>query len=256
MILAIDIGNSNVVLGCIKDEKILFVSRISTDISKTEDQYAIEIKNILHLYEIQIDQIDGAIISSVVPIISGVMGSALTKIIGKTPLIVGPGIKTGLNIKIDNPAQLGADMVVTAVAAIAKKKTPSIIIDMGTATTISVVSQDGSFLGGAILPGVMISLEALSKRAALLMSISIEEPKSGVIGKNTIDCMASGIVYGNASMIDGILNRMIDTLGEKPYIIATGGIAKFIIPHCKHQIEYDGDLMLEGLRIIYNKNKI
>ncbi|MPM87366.1 Type III pantothenate kinase [bioreactor metagenome] len=256
MILAIDIGNSNIVLGCINNEDISFVARISTDISKTEDQYAIEIIDILQLYHTQINQIDGSIISSVVPILSGNISSAVLKITGKKPLIVEPGIKTGLNIKIDDPAQLGADMVVTAVAAIAEKKLPSIIIDMGTATTISAISKDGAFLGGAILPGVIISLEALSKKAALLTGISLEEPKSGVIGTNTIDCMASGIVYGNAGMIDGIVDRMKATFDTEPYIVATGGLAKFIIPHCKNDIEYDGNLMLKGLRIIYNKNKI
>lgn len=253
MVLAIDIGNTNIVFGCLDDKNVFFVSRISTDLSKTEDQYAIVLKNILELYDISFEHIEGAIIASVVPQLCQVMSLAVNKITKKNAMIVGPGIKTGLNIKIDNPAQLGSDLAVTAVAALAEYKKPVIIIDMGTATTITVVDQNGSYIGGAILPGVRISLDALTRSTAQLTGISFDAPKS-IIGTNTFDAMRSGIIFGNASMIDGMIERMKEQLGYEVSVVATGGLSRFIVPHCKSKIYYDDLLMLKGLRIIYNKN--
>lgn len=253
MILAIDIGNTNTVFGCLDNDNIFFVSRISTDLSKTEDQYAVELKDILRLYEISSADIDGAIISSVVPQLCHVISLAVKKVTGKTAMVVGPGIKTGLNIKIDNPAQLGSDLAVTAVAVLAEYKKPIIIVDMGTATTLTAVDQTGAYIGGAILPGVRISLDALTKSTSQLTGISLDTPKS-IMGTNTFDAMRSGILFGNASMIDGMIGRMAEYLGTEPTVIATGGLARFIIPHCKSKIFYDDHLMLKGLRIIYNKN--
>ena len=253
MILAIDIGNTNIVLGCI-EEKILFVSRITTNKQATQDEYAISINNILKLHKIDPEKIDGAIISSVVPAINNAVYGAVKAVTSHEPLVVGPGIKTGLNIKLDNPAQLGSDRVVGAVAAIAQYPKPIIVIDMGTATTMSVVDKNGNYIGGIIYPGLRVSLDSLSSKTAQLPSISLDIPKR-VIGKNTIDCMRSGIMYGNAGMIDGILEHMEEELGEPATIIATGGLSRFVVPLCKHKIIYDDALLLKGLMIIYEKNK-
>ncbi len=253
MILAVDVGNTNIVLGCIGEGGTLFVARIATDHFKTEDQYAAEIKGILTLYSINIANIEGAIISSVVPPLSNLLQTAIHKIIEKTSLIVGPGLKTGLHILIDNPAQLGSDLVVNAVAAIDEYTPPYIIIDMGTATTISVLDEKCKYLGGCIMPGVKISLDALSSRTSQLPGISLETPKK-TVGKNTIDCMRSGVILGSASMLDGIIERISEEQDFIPTIIATGGLSKFIIPHCKHQIIYDENLLLKGLYLIYKKN--
>ena len=254
MIIAVDIGNTNIVVGGIEADHVLFTERLSTRTDKTELEYAIDFKLIFELHSISRAQVDGSIISSVVPPLSNIVKTALTKLIPKEPLIVGPGVKTGLSIRIDNPTQLGSDLVVTAVAAIAAYPVPSIIIDMGTATTISVVDDKKHYIGGMIMPGVQISLDALTSRASQLSGISIEEPKK-IIGKNTVDCMKSGILYGNAAALDGIIDRIEEELGQKVTVIATGGMSRKIIPHCKRKMILDGDLLLKGLQIIYDKNK-
>lgn len=254
MILAIDIGNSNIVIGCIDETKTYFTDRLATDTQKTAAEYAILFKNILELNNISKDDIDGAIISSVVPPISNTIVQAIEKVTGITAMLIGPGVKTGLNIKIDNPAQLGSDLVVAAVAAMDEYPLPLIIIDMGTATTISCVDSKGTFLGGAIIPGVMVSLESLTNRTSQLPKISLEAPKKA-IGSNTIDCMKSGLVLANASMLDGMIEKMEAELGEKATVVATGGLSQFIIPHCKSDIIYNDTLLLTGLWLIYQKNQ-
>ena len=254
MILAIDIGNTNIVVGCIDQEKTCFIERISTVRTKTELEYAVDIKTILDIYHIKGSEIEGGIISSVVPQITNIAKLAAEKILKKEVMVLGPGTKTGLNIMMDNPGQLGADLVANAVAGIAIYPLPQIIIDMGTATTFSVVDQKHHYIGGMILPGVRISLDALTARASQLSGVSIEAPKR-LIGKNTIECMKSGILYSNAAAIDGIVDRIEEELGQKATVIATGGLAKKIIPHCKKDVILDEDLLLKGLMIIYNKNK-
>lgn len=254
MILAIDIGNSNIVIGCIDESKTYFVERLSTDIKKTAAEYAILFKNILEINNVRKKDIDGAIISSVVPPISYTVMQSIKKITGLTALLVGPGLKTGLNIKIDNPAQLGSDLVVAAVAAIDEYPLPLILIDMGTATTISCIDSSKTFLGGAIIPGVMVSQESLTNNTAQLPEISLEAPKKA-IGSNTIDCMRSGLVFANASMLDGMIDKMRSELGGSATIVATGGLAQFIIPHCKEKIIYNETLLLKGLWLIYQKNQ-
>lgn len=254
MIIAIDVGNTNIVLGCLDNEKIHFTSRISTDRFGTSDEYAVVIKNILALYNADITTIDGGIISSVVPSLKKALSDAVFMVTGKRSMVIGSGIKTGLNILIDNPAQLGSDLVVDAVAAIAQYKTPIMVFDMGTATTLSVINSRCDYIGGMIIPGVAITLEALSSKTSQLPYINFEAPKN-LIGTNTEDCMKSGIMYGNASMLDGIIERMTAELGENPTVVATGGLAAVITPYCKSKIIVDDDLMLKGLRIIYNKNK-
>lgn len=254
MILAIDMGNTNIVVGGIDDTKTYFVERVTTDHHKTDLEYAVTIKNILEIHQVSTESIEGSIISSVVPPLNNTLSSAVKKITGKSPLLVGSGMKTGLNILMDNPKTTGSDMIVDAVAAIREYPAPLIIIDMGTATTLSVVDKAGNYIGGVILPGVQVSLDSLSGKTAQLPFISLEIP-SKIIGKNTIDCMRAGIMYGNAATLDGIIDRMEEELDSKTTVIATGGLAKFITPLCRHKIIYDDALLLKGLLILYEKNK-
>ncbi len=254
MILAVDIGNSNIVIGGMTNEgKSLFNSRIKTDIFRTADQYAIDLKNILELYGADKSEIDGSIISSVVPPVLNAVKYAVKTVTKVTPLIVGPGIKTGLNILMDDPSQVGSDRIVTSVAALTLYKPPIIIIDMGTATTIEVVDKNKNYIGGCICPGVKTSLDALSSKTAQLPSISLEKPKK-VLGKNTVDCMRSGIMYGSAAMIDGLINYFEEELGQTSTRVATGGFSAQIIPFCKNKIHISENLLMDGLYAIYRRN--
>lgn len=254
MILAIDMGNTCVVLGCIDDQKTYFVEELSTDRSKSALEYAMGIKTVLELYHINIREINGAIISCVVPSLLPVISQAVEKIIGKPPKTVGPGLKTGFNIHMENPRQLGSDLVVDAVAGIREYGAPLIIIDMGTATTISVIDKDKNYIGGAILPGVHLAMNALSNNAAQLYNVSLEAP-SRVIGRNTTECMQSGMILGNAACIDGMIDRIEEELGYTAAVIATGGMRHVVIPYCRHQIIIDDSLLLKGLKILYDKNR-
>ena len=254
MILAIDIGNTNIVVGCIDKEKTYFIERLSTVRTKTELEYAVDIKVVLDLYHVKKSDIEGCIISSVVPQITNIAKLAVEKILKKEPIVLGPGVKTGLNIMMDHPGQLGADLVADAVAGIAEYQAPLIIVDMGTATTVSVVDEKKNYVGGMIMPGMRIALDALTARASQLSGISIEAPKR-IIGKNTIECMKSGVLYSNAAAIDGIIDRIEEEIGQKATVIATGGLAKKIVPHCKKEIILDEYLLLKCLLVIYEKNK-
>ena len=256
MLLAIDIGNTNIVLGCIRDEddEILFAERLSTDHNKTALEYAISFRNVLHIYHLSAKDVTGVIIASVVPPITSLIDQALQKLTGKKAMIVGPGIKTGLNILMDNPAQVGADLIVGAVAGIDQYPVPLILVDMGTATTITVIDRNKNYIGGMILPGLMVSLDSLTSRTSKLPRIGLDPPKK-LIGKNTIDCMKSGILYGHASCIDGMVDRIEKELGEKTTIVATGGLSGTIAPLCTHTIIHDDGLLLKGLLLIYKKNR-
>ena len=254
MLLAIDIGNTNLVIGCIKDDKILYKARIATDRLRTSDQYGVEIKNMMEAYGVQLAEIDDCIISSVVPPVFNSVRTGVIKILGKQPMVVGPGLKTGLNIHMDVPSQVGSDRIVIAVAALAEYTAPLILMDLGTATTIEVVEPDNVYLGGIIFPGVRVSLDALTSRTSQLPGISLDKPKQ-VIGKNTVDCMRSGMMYGTAAMLDGLVDRIEEELGHTSTIIATGGLAQFITPLCKHDIILEKNLLLKGLNILYKKNK-
>ena len=254
MILAIDIGNTNIVVGCIDEEKIYFTERLSTVRTKTELEYAVDLKTVLDIYHIKRTDIEGCIISSVVPQITGIAKLAAEKILKKEVMVLGPGVKTGLNIVMDNPGQLGADLVADAVAGLASYPVPLVVIDMGTATTISVVNSKKQYIGGMIMPGVGISLDALTARASQLSGISIDAPRH-ILGKNTLECMKSGVLYSNAAALDGIIDRIEEELGEKTTVIATGGLAKKIVPHCRKKIILDEELLLKGLMLIYRKNK-
>jgi type III pantothenate kinase len=254
MLLAIDIGNSNIVLGCLEGETILHEARIATELVKTSDQYCIDLKSVLSLYDLTPDAFEGVIISSVVPPVLNSFRTAVIKLTGKKPMVVGPGIKTGLNILMDNPAQVGSDLIVAAVAALKEYKPPLIIIDMGTATTMTVIDKNGAYIGGCICAGVKISAEALTNRTAQLPGISLEEPKK-VIGRNTVDSMKSGIMTGSAAMLDGMIERMEEELGSRAAVLATGGMSRFIVPMCRREIIYDRNLLLKGLGILYFANR-
>ena len=254
MILAIDVGNTNIVVGCIDDLKTYFIERLSTNRTKTELEYAVDLKNVLDIYHIKKTEIEGCIISSVVPQITNIVKLAAEKILKKNAIVLGPGVKTGLNIMMDNPGQLGADQVADAVAGIAGYPVPLILIDMGTATTFSVINDKRQYIGGAIAPGAAVALNSLSSQTSQLPFISLEAPKH-VIGSNTIDCMKSGSLFGNAAMIDGMIRRIRKELGENAIVVATGGIASAILPYCEETISYDPDLMLKGLALIYKKNQ-
>ena len=253
MILAIDIGNSNIVLGCIREGKILFEARMATDRIKTADQYCAELKTMLGLFDVVPADIEGSIVSSVVPLVQQVIVRAVERLTGKPCLTVGPGLKTGLNIKIDNPAQAGSDLIVGAVAAIEAYGAPVCIIDLGTATTICVVDREGAFRGGAIAPGVMLSLNALSGGTAQLPGISLEQPRRA-IGSNTVDSMRSGLLLGSDAMLDGMVERMEAELGYALPVVATGGLAKAIVPLCRRDMVIDENLLLTGLYLLYQKN--
>ena len=254
MILAVDIGNSNIVVGCMEGMDIVFEARIRTDATKTSDEYCIDLKNILDIYDVKRSALEGAIVSSVVPQALNSIKTAIKKLTGKNSLVVGPGLKTGLNIKVENPTQVGADLVVGAVAALREHKPPMIVIDMGTATTMIVLDETGAFIGGSISPGVKISQDALTNGTALLPGLQLDAPRKA-IGRNTIDCMRSGIMLGTACTLDGMIQRMEEELGYETTVIATGGLGKFIVPLCRRTIIYDKDLIIKGLAALYRDNK-
>lgn len=253
MILTVDIGNSNIVIGGV-EETIVFEARLRTDATKTSDEYCVDLKMLLDIYGVEPHTIEGAIIASVVPQVLNSFQTAIKKLTGKTSLVVGPGLKTGLNILLENPGQMGADLVVGDVAALREHEPPLIVIDMGTATTISVLDKNGAHIGGCICPGVKISLDALTERTALLPGLQLDQPKRA-IGRNTIDAMRSGIMLGAACMLDGMVERMERELGCKTTVVVTGGIAKFVVPLCSTPMIYDRDLVLKGLTALYRENR-
>ena len=254
MLLAIDIGNTNLVVGCLDEGKVLFSERISTDHSKTELEYYVLLDSLLELHHTDISMITGAALSSVVPPITDTVAKAVEKLLSFAPLVVGPGVKTGLNILTDNPAQVGADLIVNAVAGLHDYGAPLIMIDMGTATTISVVDRKRNYIGTVIMPGVRVSLNALVSGTSQLPKISLEAPKK-VVGSNTIDSMKSGIIYAQAAAIDGMLDRIEEEMGYPIPAVATGGISPSIIPNCRREVILDNDLTLRGLNLIYEKNR-
>ncbi len=253
MLLAVDIGNTNIVLGCIEENNIIFRERIYTNQLATDLEYAANLKTAMDMHDIMPESISGAIISSVVPTMTATFSAAVRKLIGVKPKVVGPGLKTGLSIVIDNPAQLGSDLVVDAVAGINEYTAPMIIIDMGTATTLSVVDDKKRYLGGMIVTGMAVSSDALIKRTAQLPKFAFEKPKH-VIGTNTVDCLKSGLMYSTACALDGMIERIEEELGQECTVIATGGLASTVVPLCRKTIILDDDLLLKGLNLIYNKN--
>ncbi len=253
MILAIDIGNTNLVIGCIEGEQICFEERLSTNISKTELEYVVDFITILNLHQIEKESITGCIVASVVPPLNTIVKSAIEKLLHISPIFVGPGVKTGLNIAIDNPASVGADLIVNAVAGLKEYGAPLVMIDMGTATTITVLDEKKNYIGGIILPGLKVSLEALVNGTSQLPRISLEAPKK-VIARNTVDSMKSGMVIGQAAEMDGLIDRIWEELQMETPVVASGGLAGFIVPHCRKKIILDNELTMKGLGIIYRKN--
>ncbi len=254
MILVLDIGNTNITVGVYRGKELLLVSRMATDRMRLEDQYAIELREILALYGIGLDEIDGAAVSSVVPPVNRALVRAIRRLTGVRPVCVGPKTKTGIKIDSRNAELVGADLIVGCVAAAEMFDGPCIVLDMGTATTLMVLDEDRRLLGGAIAPGVGISLDALTGRTAQLPSVSLEAPEH-VIGGSTTECMRSGLIAGAACMIDGMCSRMEQELGKKCSVVATGGLAREVVQMCERSIVHCDTLLLEGLRLIYEWNK-
>ena len=254
MLLAADLGNTNITLGVFRERELLFSARLSSSRSRTADEYAVLLDALLRMRGVDPRDIHGAVLSSELKPLTPVFSAAVEQLCHTRPLIVGPGVRTGLDIRVDIPSQVGSDRIVIAVAALAEYEAPMILMDLGTATTIEVVEPNNMYLGGIIFPGVRVSLDALTSRTAQLPGISLDKPKH-VIGKNTVDCMRSGMMYGTAAMLDGLVERIEAELGHKSTLIATGGLAQFITPLCKREIILEKDLLLKGLNVIYKKNK-
>ena len=253
MILTIEIGNSTITLGGVEGEDIRFECRINTDRVKTSDTYCIDLKTLFEIYGIELSSIEGVIIASVVPQVLNSVRTAIRKLLGKEPMVVGPGIKTGLDIRLENPGQMGAGLVAADVAALAEHKPPLIIIDMGTATTMTVLDPKGAHLGGCLCPGLKISLDALTAKTSLLPGIQLDSPDRA-LGRNTADAMRSGVMFGNAAMLDGMIDRFQAETGWDFTILATGGLAKHVVPLCRHEIVYDRHLIIKGLVKLYREN--
>lgn len=253
MILTIDIGNTNVTLGGFCGDELMFVARTSTDTSATEDDYAYRILNMLSLHSVDRSKIKGAIAASVVPQLNVVIRRAVNLVLGVEPMMVEPGIKTGISIRCDTPSSVGADLISASVAAHFIYGGSALIVDVGTATKMTVVDKNGAFTGTSIIPGIMMGLFALSNETAQLPKISLESPGS-IIAKNTVDCMKSGVVYGNACMIDGMIDRIKEEVGEDLSVYITGGNAALVLPYCKQKMIFDEHLVLKGLNIIYKRN--
>jgi type III pantothenate kinase len=254
VLLVIDVGNSNIVLGIYREEQLLRDWRVSTDRSKTPDEYAILIHELFRLADISVADVTAVIISSVVPTLTGVLEKLCRQHLSHEPYVVGPGMKTGMPILYDNPREVGADRIVNAVAAFEKHRCPLIIVDFGTATTFDVVNQRGEYCGGAIAPGLMISTEALFQKASKLPRIDVVKPPA-IIAKNTVNSMQAGIFFGYIGLVDEIVQRIKLEMGESPRVIATGGLAGLIAPETRTINEVDEYLTLEGLRLLYQRNR-
>lgn len=253
MILTVDIGNTNIAIGGFLKDQLAFVARICTDTTKTADEYADKILGILRLYKIESDLVEGAIIASVVPPLTVVLKDALKVAYGVDTEIVSCERDCKMQLLCDQPSTVGADIICACVAAKYVYGYPSLIVDMGTATKMMVIDKNGDFIGVSIMPGVLMGLKALSSNTAQLPQVSLEAPLS-VIGKNTADCMKSGAVYGNACMVDGMIDRFNEEYGKKLNVYATGGLAPYIVKHLKHEVTLDENLVLKGLNLLYSKN--
>ncbi len=254
MLLVMDVGNTHIVLGLFQKDELLHHWRVQTDRNATEDEYAMLLKSLFEHVGIRMEEIDGVSISSVVPPLKRVLHLLVRKYFGLEPLVIGPGVKTGLNIQYENPREVGADRIVNAVAAIDSYGPPLIIVDFGTATTFCFINEQGHYVGGAIVPGVHVSAEALHQRAAQLTRVEVVKPES-VVGRNTVKAVQSGLFYGYVGVVDGIVNRMKRLLTKRPTVVATGGLAELISKEAESIDVYDPLLTLRGLKIIYERNQ-
>ena len=255
MLLAIDAGNSTINVGLFGEEKkLLFLASLETDRRKTRDQFCVDLMNLFALYHYELQDVQGAILCSVVPALDAVLEGALTRLLGRRPVVVGPGAVTGLPMRVTLEYQVGADIIADAVGALEKFRPPIIVIDMGTATTISAVDAQGRFAGGAIVPGLRLSMESLSGNTSQLPRVSLDAPAK-CIGTNTVACMQSGAIYGSAALLDGMIERMETELGAPAAVIATGGLAGCVTPFCRREIRYEPDLLLIGLAVLWEKNR-
>jgi len=254
MIICIDVGNTDVCIGGFENDALKFVTRVSTDASKTTQEYASLIDRMLAQKGVKADNVDGAIVSSVVPPLSSVMHDVMKELYSVDALLVSLKINTGIEVVCDDPSSVGADLICACVGARYVHGCPALIIDMGTASKMMVVNESGVFVGVSIMPGVMMGMRALSSGTAQLPQFSLEAPQKA-IGTNTDECMKSGAVFGHAAMIDGMIDRFCEEYGQELPLIATGGYSHAIVPHCKHNIKLDEALVLEGLNIIYKRNQ-
>ncbi|GGE21696.1 type III pantothenate kinase [Marinithermofilum abyssi] len=254
MLLVMDVGNTHIVLGIYQGDELIHHWRVHTDRHSTEDEYGMRLKNLFTHAGLHMEQIDGVIVSSVVPPLTYVLKLLSQKYFNRTPLVVGPGIKTGLNIQYENPREVGADRIANAVAAIEEYGTPCIVVDFGTATTFCFIDERGRYIGGAITPGVGISTEALYQRAAQLTRVEIVKPES-VVGRNTVKAVQAGVFYGYVGVVDEIVSRMKDQLSQPPAVVATGGLAELICKETKTIDKVDPLLTLKGLKLIYERNR-
>ncbi len=254
MILTVDIGNSNIAFGGFSEETLIFKGRLSTDMNATEDEYAAKILSLLSLYGVESTEIEGAIVSSVVPPLNAVFKKTLCFLFDTEPILVGPGIKTGIGIRCDSPASVGADLISASVAAHTLYGSPVLIVDVGTATKMTVVDEGGTFIGVSIAPGIRMGLDALAEQTAQLPRVSPEAPTQAV-AKNTADCIRSGVIFGHSAMIDGMIDRIREELSEDIPVLITGGLAEAVLPYCRREMTYDENLVLKGLYILYRKNR-
>lgn len=254
MILTVDVGNSHITLGGFANDTLSFVARMATDPCKTEDEYAVRIKEMLSLYRVDEKSVEGAIVASVVPPLNGTIQKAIAIITGKDAIFVGPGVKSGIGIRCDVPSSVGADLIAASVAAHFLYQSPALVVDIDTVTKMTLVDEKGAFVGTSIMPGILMGLDALSEKTAQLPKISLDTPSS-VIGKNTQDCMRSGVLYGHACLVDGMIDRICEEYEAPLSLLATGSMAKSVLSLCKHEIPFDEHLVLKGLNVIYNKNR-
>jgi type III pantothenate kinase len=254
LLLLIDVGNTNVVLGVYRQDELLHHWRLQTDRNATEDEFGVMLRSLFDYVGIDFDMIEGVVLSSVVPPLTVVLERMTEKYLKQKPLVLGPGVKTGLNIKYDNPREVGADRIANAVAALELYGAPAIIVDFGTATTFCFIDEEGNYIGGAITPGVNISAEALYQRAAKLTRVEIVKPDS-VVGRNTVQAVQAGIYYGYVGVVDEIVTRMKQVLTKRPHGVATGGLAKLICNDTKTIDEINPLLTLVGLKLIWERNR-
>lgn len=254
MLLAIDMGNTQTVVGLLEGPELAHHWRFATDRARTADQYRLLLDGFFALEGIQTDAVSGVVISSVVPLATEALRVAADLFDSAEVLIVGPGIKTGMPILIDNPKEVGADRIVNSVAARETYGTPVVVVDFGTSTNFDVVSREGEYLGGAIAPGLEVSMDALVAATAALRRVALEPPRSAV-GKGTVEAIQSGLLYGHAGLVDGIMGRILADLGPDTSTVATGGLAPVIVPHCRTVDLIDEFLTLSGLRLLWDRNR-